>query len=170
MSMDAEGQSSLRVLQPERPDQPLKTFCGHCGQSPEPDGQEAGTDSRVCTKCGLGLMLQAPADSAPDPSDPFLVVDGALNICALSRHAERLLDITETEAVNRHVAEFLVPADSESSSGESLASLLAWAARGETPTMQVVIRPTNTFGVRYWARIGPCGPPSAALLVLADAR
>ena len=29
---------------------------------------------------------------------------------------------------------------------------------------------TNTFGVRYWARVGPCGPPNAALLVLADAR
>jgi hypothetical protein len=98
------------------------------------------------------------------------VVDAALNICAVSRQAERLLQVTETEAVNRHVADFLVPADSETATGESLATLLSWAARGETPSTQVVIRPTNTFGVRYWARIGPCGPPTAALLVLADAR
>ena len=165
MSTDAHGQSSLRVLQLDGSDQPLKTFCGHCGRAPETE-----TDARVCGKCGLGLMLQAPADAAPDPSDPFVVVDGALNICALSRHAEKLLDISETEAVNRHVAEFLVPADAESAAGESLATLLAWAARGESPSTQVVIRPKNTFGVRYWARIGPCGPPTAALLVLADAR
>jgi PAS domain-containing protein len=130
----------------------------------------ANRESRVCGKCGLGLLLQAPADVAPGPTDPFVVVDGALNICAVSRQAERLLEITETEAVNRHVAEFFVPADSETSSGESLAALLSWAARGETPSTQVVIRPTNTFGVRYWARIGPCGPPTAGLLVLADAR
>jgi PAS domain-containing protein len=166
MSMDAHGQS-LRVLPQDRSDQPLKTFCGHCGRTPAADADPA---SRVCGKCGLGLLLQAPADAAPDPSDPFLVVDGALNICALSRHAEKLLDVSETEAVNRHVAEFLVPADAESAAGESLATLLAWAARGESPSAQVVIRPSNTFGVRYWARIGPCGPPSAALLGLADAR
>jgi PAS domain-containing protein len=170
MSTDAQGQSSLRVLQRERSDQPLKTFCGHCGRSPQDETAEPDVAARVCGKCGLGLMLQAPADSAPGHADPFLVIDGALNICALSRHAERLLEVTETEAVNRHVAEFLVPADAETSSGESLASLLSWAARGESPSAQVVIRPTNTFGVRYWARIGPCGPPTAALLVLADAR
>jgi len=168
MSTDA-NQSSLRVLERVASDQPLKTFCGHCGRSPEAD-DDTQNESRVCSKCGLGLLLQAPADTAPGASDPFLVIDGALNICALSRQAEKLLDVTETEAVNRHVAEFLVPAAAESASGESLATLLAWAARGESPSTQVVIRPTNTFGVRYWARIGPCGPPTAALLVLADAR
>ena len=167
MSMDAQGQRSFRILEKDGSDEPLKTFCGHCGRSPEADAESS---SRVCSKCGLGLMLQAPGETAPGPSDPFVVVDGALNICALSRQAERLLEVSETEAVNRHVAEFLVPADAESSSGESLAALLSWAARGESPTSQVVIRPTNTFGVRYWARVGPCGPPTAALLVLADAR
>jgi PAS domain-containing protein len=169
MSTEANSQSAIRTLRQEPPDQPLKTFCGHCGCGPEGE-ERVNRDSRVCDKCGLGLLLEAPAESAPGPSDPFLIVDGALNICALSREAERLLEVSETEAVNRHVAEFLVPADAETSSGESLASLLAWATRGESPATQVVIRPTNTFGVRYWARIGPCGPPSAALLVLADAR
>jgi len=118
----------------------------------------------------MGLLLQAPADNAPAPADPFLVVDGTLTICAVSRAAEKLLGISETEAINRHVAELLVPGDSESGRNENLAALLTWAARGESPTKNVVVRPTNTFGVRYWARVGPCGPPSAALLVLADAR
>ena len=63
-----------------------------------------------------------------------------------------------------------VPGNAEGATNENLASLLAWAARGETPSSSVIVRPTNTFGVRYWARVGPCGPPNAALLVLADAR
>ena len=42
------------------------------------------------------------------------------------------------------------------------------AARGPGETHDVVLRPTDEFGIRYWARIAPCGPPRAALLVLAD--
>jgi len=159
--------SPLRVVREDRSGQPLKVFCGHCGRAPD---DEAAAASRVCSKCGMGLLLQAPADNAPTPSDPFLVVDGTLTICAVSRAAEKLLGISETEAINRHVADLLVPGDSESGRNENLAALLTWAARGESRTKNVVVRPSNTFGVRYWARIGPCGPPNAALLVLADAR
>jgi PAS domain-containing protein len=168
MSMDA-NRSSLRVVREWQSDQELKLFCGHCGRSPEGEELPAGS-SRVCTKCGMGLLLQAPIETAPTPTDPFLVIDGSLTICAVSRQAERLLGVAETEAVNRHIAEFLVPGDAETESGENLASLVAWAARGEAPSKNVVVRPTNTYGVRYWARVGPCGPPTAALLVLADAR
>ena len=169
MSTDAAAHdSSLRIGHKKDSKDELKIFCGHCGRPPE-GGTEARA-SRVCAKCGMGLLLQTPIDTAPSPKDPFLVVDGALTICALSRQAEKLLGVSETEAVNRHVADFLVPADSEEQSGSNLATLLAWAARGETPMGSVVVRPANTFGVRYWARVGPCGPPSAALLVLADAR
>jgi hypothetical protein len=118
----------------------------------------------------MGVLLSTPADNAPKPSDPFLVVDGTLSICAMSKHAEKLLGIVETDAVNRHIAEFLEPGDAETESGASLASMIAFAARGDQPATSVVVRPANTFGVRYWAKVGPCGPPTAALLVLADAR
>ena len=118
----------------------------------------------------MGMLLQAPAEFAPSPSDPFVVVDGSLTICGLSRIAEELLGVSETEAVNRHIGEFLVPGDAEAPTSENLGALLAWAARGDAPATSVVVRPTNTFGVRYWARVSPCGPPQAALLVLADAR
>jgi len=168
MGTDAANESPLHVVPKGGPNEPLKIFCGHCGRTPDPGSDVPA--SRVCAKCGMGLLLQAPANTAPGPRDPFIIVDGALTICALSRQAEKLLSVSETEVVNRHIAEFLVPADAEGPSGENLASLLAWAARGETPTGNVVVRPTNTFGVRYWARVGPCGPPNAALLVLADAR
>lgn len=145
---------------------PSILFCGHCGRTPA-SALEGEPPARVCRRCGMGLVLTAPADAAPMAADPFLVVDASLTVCAVSRHAERLLQISETDAVNRHVGEFLVPADSDSS-GANLASLLSRAVRDDLPPESVAVRPANTFGVRYWARIGPCGPPRAALIVLAD--
>ena len=168
MSRD-NARSLLKLVQPRVGDRPQKVFCGHCGRPPKQ--RDVGIDvSRVCSTCGMGLMLQAPSDSAPNEDDPFLVVDGSLTLCALSRVAEELLGVAETDAVNRHVGEFLVPADAEAPPNETLAALVAWAARGDAPASTVVVRPPSTFGLRYCARIGPCGPPQAALLVLADAR
>src|ERR1700716_2381602 len=93
--------SSLRVVgQPDS--RPQKVFCGHCGRVPngEPEPKKADPESRVCSNCGMGLLLQAPAEFAPSPSDPFLVVDGSLTISALSRVAARTLGITPTAAGN----------------------------------------------------------------------
>jgi hypothetical protein len=151
----------------DRP-RPEVHFCGHCGRAPEiADIMPA---SRVCDRCGLGLLLTAPAEAAPSPADPFLLIDGTLSICAVSRLAEGLLHVSETEAVNRHVTDLLVPADAEASGPESLVNLVVHAARGEGETHDVVLRPADEFGIRFWARVGPCGPPRAALLVLADGR
>jgi hypothetical protein len=41
-----------------------------------------------------------------------------------------------------------------------------WAARGEDEPRRVMVRPANVFGVRMPLRVGACGPPRAALLVL----
>ena len=46
--------------------------------------------------------------------------------------------------------------------------LLMEAARGEGEGRRIVVRPSAEFGIRFWARIGPCGPPRAALVVLSD--
>jgi hypothetical protein len=126
--------------------------------------------SRVCTRCGLGLMVAAPPDAAPSPSDPFLLVDGQLSICGVSRLAEELLLTSETEVVNSHIGDLLVPADIEVAGPESLVNLIVHAARGTGETHHVVLRPAKEFGIRFWARIAPCGPPRAALVVLADGR
>jgi hypothetical protein len=159
--------SPLRVLTPPHSSRGAKPFCGHCGRAPRDDVPSAL--SRVCPRCGLGLILRAPAEVVPTASDPFLVVDTSLAVCALSRHAELLLGVSETDAVNRHVTQFLVPAEPEAPTPHNLVALLAWAARGHAEPRSVVVRPTGTFGVRYWARVGSCGPPPAALVVLASA-
>ena len=141
-------------------------FCGHCGH---PATVAIGAPvSRVCSRCELGLLIGASPDLAPAPSDPFLIVDSTLSVCGMSALAEELLGVLETDAVNCHITELLVPADAEVSGPGDLVNLLVHAARGDGEIHDVVLRPTTEFGIRYFARIGPCGPPRAALLVLGD--
>lgn len=136
------------------------SFCSHCG-SPPP----AGIQSRVCTTCEMGLLLSAADRVAPGPGSPFIVIDGSMSVCAVSAAAEELLAISETDAVNRHVTQLIVPADAEASAPENLAVAVTWAVRGEDGAQKVTIRPVNTFGVRIGARIASCGPRPAALIV-----
>ena len=143
-------------------------FCGHCGRAAVIDIAEPST--RVCGRCELGLLIGAPPELAPAPDDPFLLVDSTLSVCGVSALAEELLGVPETQAVNRHFNELLVPADAEGSGPGDLVNLLMQAARGDGEMHQVVVRPTSEFGIRYFARIGPCGPPRAALVVLGDGR
>lgn len=138
-------------------------FCGHCGARPEGAGPPA-PHSRVCKRCGLGLLLECAAHAAPDAGGAFLVLDRSLSVCAVSRGAERLLATSETDALNRHVTEILVPAESQSQSGANLAAAVSAATRGSDDGSCVFVRPANLFGVRMRAKIVPCGPPRAALL------
>jgi len=157
----------LRALRPVQVDErglEVVSFCGHCAMQPEP--ARHAPPSRVCGHCGLGLVLQATIDLAPHPDEPFLVIDTTLSVCAVSAAAEELLGIDETQAVNKHVADFLVPADANAPSAENLLALLVEVASGSGESRTTIVRPRQEFGVRFRARIGPCGPPHAALLVL----
>jgi hypothetical protein len=141
---------------------PTIWFCGHCGT--RPSAGPPATDARVCESCGLGLLLETEAQVAPDAGGAFLVLDRSLSVCAVSRGAERLLATTETDAVNHHVTELLVSADSEGQSGANLAAAVSAAACGADEACSVFVRPANLFGVRMRAEIVSCGPPQAALL------
>ena len=153
----------LRLVPAPAAPKPQKTFCGHCGAEPETD-----IHGRVCESCGLGVLLTANADAAPGPNDPFMIVDGSLCVCAVSRVAEELLGTDETEAVNRHLSEFLVPADAEASGPENLMDLVINAASDTSEAHVAVVRPPDEFGIRFRVQVGACGPPRAALLVLSD--
>jgi len=120
----------------------------------------------VCAECGLGLILEADVDAAPNVEDAFLVFDGYLSVCAASREAEKLLSTREIDLIHRHLSEVLVPADAEAQSTSKLATALVWATRGDSTTRRVLVRPANTFGVRLSAVIARCWPQSAALVVL----
>ena len=153
----------LRLVPAVAEPRPQKTFCGHCGE--EPSGDIHG---RVCESCGLGVLLSANADAAPGPNDPFMIVDGSLCVCAVSRVAEELLGTDETQAVNRHLSEFLVPADAEAAGAENLMDLVINAAADTSDAHVAVVRPPHEFGIRFRVQVGACGPPRAALLVLSD--
>jgi hypothetical protein len=144
-------------------EKPTVWFCGHCGTRPSLTGPPA-TNARVCESCGLGLLLETLADAAPEAGGAFIVLDRSLAVCAVSRGAEDLLATNETDAVNHHVTELLVPADSEAQSGASLAAAVSAATRGGEEALSTFVRPANLFGVRMRARIVQCGPPQAALL------
>ena len=142
-------------------------FCGHCA-APAPGDAPPPPTARVCRACGLGLLLETRSDVLPSDRDAFLVIDSALAVQAMSRRAQSLLALTEEEAVNRPVIELLVPADAEAQGPSGFARAIVEAARGDDEPTAAFVRPWNTFGVRMRARVAPCGPPRAALIVLQD--
>jgi hypothetical protein len=145
-------------------------FCGYCA-APAPGNMPPPPSGRVCSACGLGMMLETRADALPADRDAFVVVDSRLLIQALSRDAQRLLAVTEEDAIDTRVSELLMPADAETSSGTGFAAAIADAAQGlEADVTRSFVRPWNTFGVRMRAKIAMCGPPRAALIVLDDDR
>lgn len=157
--------SALAAVPSSAPEvSPAVSFCSHCGERPQ-SREDAVASSRVCGICNFGLILQASADVAPAPGGAFLVIDNSMSVCAVSGEAERLLATRETDAVNRHVTELLVPADAETQGAQNLAVAVTWAARGDEAARTVMVRPANTFGVRITAKIASCGPPTAALVV-----
>jgi PAS domain-containing protein len=145
-------------------------FCGHCA-APSPGGAPPPPNARVCSSCGLGLLLEAREDVVPDARDAFLVVDSSLLVQAMSREAQSLLGVTEELAIDKPIAELLVPADAEAQGRTGFAAAIALAAEGDDlDAAKSFVRPWNTFGVRLRARIATCGPPRAALIVLENGR
>jgi hypothetical protein len=156
----------LRLIQGAL-DEPVEWswFCGHCA-APSPGGEPPAPFARVCSTCGLGLLIETRADVIPGRQDAFLVIDAALSVQAMSRRAVALLGVDEARAVNRPVAELLVLADAEAGGSAGFAAAIVAAVGGGDVPSHAFVRPRNTFGVRMRARIAACGPPRAALLVL----
>ena len=126
-------------------------FCTHCGVVTDDAPQ------RVCTSCGLGVVLACARDAAPRPDAPFLVVTSDLRISAASAATapifgdpdelvgERLLDVLRGDgALPRQVTRAALG---------SRKSAMAWVRTAE-------------HGRPHKARIAACGTPAAALVVL----
>ncbi|MDO8211252.1 hypothetical protein [Conexibacter sp. CPCC 206217] len=160
----ASQRTALRLV-PTTTEQarPAQWFCGHCGaiaaQTPAPV-------ARVCGDCNLGLLVEARAELVPQRGEPFLIVDGGLTVCALSAEAQEFLAVDERDAISRPVTELLAPADAEAATVAAFADTIMWAAGGDDEPRRLTVRPANVFGVRMPMRVGVCGPPRAALLVL----
>ena len=142
-------------------ERPVAAFCGRCALPPSRRGAAAPA-SRVCEHCGLGLVLQAPAASAPSVRDAFVVVDRWARVCALSGVAETLLAVAEREAVGRPIIQLVVPA-TDDGGGQAMVAMLRAVARG---TQDAGLARGVAAGQTVAIRVGPCWPPRAALLVL----
>jgi len=141
-------------------------FCGQCAARPNHDS--VSPLARVCPSCGMGLLLETRSDAAPDHAEAFLVVDSRLTVQALSHRAERLLGVSEEDVIDRPVDRFLGGAEAENRDPVDLMAVLHAASTRSDEISSLLVRPRRAFGVRVHARIAPCGPPRAALIVLGD--
>ena len=141
---------ALRLVQSAAVAEPVEYtwFCGHCA-APAPGDQPPAPMARVCRSCGLGVMLETRQDIAPNHRDAFLVIDNSLLVQAMSWRAETLLGVTEDSAVNRPVAQLLMPADAEA--GRPARFAAAWWSR-------LRLRKFNKF---LGARAGKSSTPAA---------
>jgi hypothetical protein len=143
----------------------LTRFCTHCAVLFDAPTAAAGTPNRgrVCARCGLGVVLTCSSATLTSPGAAFLVVTADLRVSAASQPADDL---------------FAVP---DGSYGRPLLSLLTSPA-GVAELARVVVRAANgslaptTVAVAgasseietgsLEARVGGCGNPPAALVVL----
>jgi PAS domain-containing protein len=156
-------ESALADSQPE----PRAWFCAYCGRGGLA-GEEPEELERACALCGFGLLLETVAEIAPAPTDAFLVVDNDFGVVAISHRAEELLGIQERSVVGRPLTDLLLAADPEPHGAAELMAAVAQAtsgAAGARPS-HVRLRAIRDRGLRLRARLGRCGPPLGALIVL----
>ena len=119
---------------------------------------------RVCTKCGMGVMLTTPRKALSGAGAAFMVVTREGRISAVSETAEPLVG-EEPGLLGMPVGSALTSADGD----EKLARQVARAAGAGREVTRATLTPVLQAGenpTRLGARIASCGPPRAALLVL----
>jgi hypothetical protein len=143
----------------------LTRFCTHCATLFDGPIAAAGHPNRgrVCARCGLGVVLTCSSATLTAPGAAFLVVTADLRVSAASEAAEELFAVTEG-VFGRPLMSLLT---SPTGVGE-MARLVSRAASGSLAPATIPVEPAATGGQRaeLAARIGGCGNPPAALLVV----
>ena len=121
-------------------------FCTHCGALSHEATQ------RVCSACGMGVVLSCAPGVLPRAGAAFLVVKSDLRISAASEAAERMLgDVCGAQLLD------VVSGDP---------SLPRWIGRAAMGSQRVVSVALRLGTRRLNGRVAVCGDPPAALLVL----
>jgi hypothetical protein len=139
-------------------DEPVR-FCTHCGAIGEL-GKDDALAGRVCGGCGLGIVLSCSRDALTEDKTAFLVVDAAGAVTAASVAAERLLGAKAHGLDGQALLDLLEPG----AATNELCRRVTKAACGERRVSMVPA--VLADGGIVNARIGSCGIPRAALLVL----
>jgi hypothetical protein len=109
--------------------------------------------------------MLAPSGAGPSIFDLFVIVDKLLTLRAVSRSAEIVLATEQLDAAGTPLARLLI-----SDEAGELADAVELAIRhtsSSSPSSQ--LRTVAPPVVSFTARIMPCGPPRAALLILTPA-
>lgn len=142
-------------------------FCTRCAataEEPEVHGVPFGFD-RVCTSCGMGVMLTAPRKALPGPGAAFVVVTREGRISAVSEAAEPLIG-EERGLLGMPIGSALASTEDDD---DRLARQVARAAGAGREVAEATVTPVLQAGdhpTRLSVRIASCSPPRAALLVL----
>ncbi len=160
------GRVRLFAVADSKPE-PHLWFCAYCGRGGTA-GDEPDELERVCSQCGFGLLLETVAEVAPAPTDAFLVIDDEFRVVAISHQTEELLGIHERFVVGHPLTELLLPAGPEPCGVSNLMTALAEATSGcaGVRPSHLLLRTVHDDGLSMHARLGRCGPPLGALIVL----
>jgi hypothetical protein len=141
-------------------------FCSRCGVTREERelGFNPPDTERVCSECGMGVMLVCERDALPGDGMAFLIVTEDLRISAVSAAAERIFG-AEMELVGTMLFTTLTcPLGLE-----ELALRVGRAAGGDRDVILLPIeleRGARPSFRGLEARVSSCGPPRGALVAL----
>lgn len=121
-------------------------FCTHCGALTDEPSR------RVCSSCGLGVVLSCAPGLFTRAGAAFLIVKSDLRISAASQAAEAILGDVAGEPLLEVV------------SGDP--GLPRWIGRAAMGSQRVVSVALRVGTRRLNGRIAACGTPPAALLIL----
>ncbi len=131
-------------------------FCSYCGALAE------DRDARVCSRCGLGVVLSAPHGVLLEPGAAFLLIGGDLRISAASTAVESIL-----ARPAQLIGEPLLALVGATRDDEELIRRVVEATTGRPSDVVRMELRSRTGERRLSACIAPCGDPPAALIVLA---
>ncbi|MEA2350174.1 MAG: hypothetical protein QOG86_1115 [Thermoleophilaceae bacterium] len=142
----------------------LTRFCTHCAFVFDGPTAQAGTPNRgrVCVRCGLGVVLTCSSATLTAPGAAFFVVTADLRVSAASQAADDMFAVPDG-SYGRPLLSLLT---SPAGVGE-LARLIVAAANGTlAPATLPVQASASKIDREMEARIGGCGNPPAALVVV----
>jgi hypothetical protein len=141
-------------------------FCTRCGQPAEepPSRPEHDLDGRVCSQCGMGLMLTCAREALPGAGAAFLIVTFELRVSAISESGEDVFG-AEQSLVGLPFLELVTSPVGD----DRLAGEIGQAAERVTDPVVLPVRLRSWDAERLGtmaARISTCGPPRAALVTV----
>jgi hypothetical protein len=140
-------------------------FCSRCGHPADEPPNRPALQGRVCTRCGMGMMLSCSREALPGDAAAFLIATFEMTISAVSEAGEKIFG-SEQSLVGLHVLDLI-----RSPLGDDqLARHLGQAAQRASDPVVMPVRLQSAQRARrvgtLAARIATCGPPRAALVTV----